>query len=111
MTIMAICIFASTLSTNVLMNLSNLTEMKSAVLDPKSRISTARTINIKKKREQAQLETQISKLLAKKLRMEAYIASIITDEFSSATTMSEITEADNYSGGKSDKVSNKVNKS
>ena len=47
MTIMASCILASTLSTSGLINLSNLIGMKSAVVDIKARIRTARTRNTK----------------------------------------------------------------
>ena len=64
-----------------------------------------------KKREQAHLKTTISELLTKKLRMEAYIASIITDELSSAIPMSEITGSSDSFGGRSEKVSKKGNKS
>ena len=64
-----------------------------------------------KKREKTQLETTISKLLTKKSRMEASIASIITDESSTATPMSEITGAGDSFGGQADKVSKKGNKS
>ena len=46
-----------------------------------------------KKHKQAQPETTISKFLTKKSRMEASIASIITNESSSATPMSDITGA------------------
>ena len=43
--------------------------------------------------------------------MEAYIASIFTDESSSATPMSEITDAGDSFGWRSEKLRNKVNNS
>ena len=64
-----------------------------------------------KKREKAELKTTISELLTKKSKVEASIASIITDESSTATPMSEITGADDYFGGRAEKVSKKGNKS
>ena len=63
------------------------------------------------KREQAQLETTISEFLTKKLRMEASIVSIIMDELSSATPMSEIPGAGDSFGGRAEKVSKEGNKS
>ena len=45
------------------------------------------------------------------MRIEASIASIVTDESSSATTMSEITGAGDSFGGRAEKVSKKGNKS
>ena len=64
-----------------------------------------------KKREQAHLETTISKLLTNRLRMEAPIASKITDKSSSKTSMIEITGAGDSFGGRSEKVRKKGNKS
>ena len=81
MMITASCILESTLSTNGLTNLSNLTGTKPEVLDNKS-IKDKDGSHKKyqdKKREQAQLKTTISELLTKKSGMEASIASIITD--------------------------------
>ena len=63
-----------------------------------------------KKREQAQLETTISQLLTKKSRIEASITSIVTDDSTSAKTMSEITGAGDSFGGRAEKVSKKGNK-
>ena len=54
-----------------------------------------------KKRDQAQLKATISETLTKKLRTEASIASIITDDLSSATHMSDITGAGDSFGRKS----------
>ena len=64
-----------------------------------------------KKRKQAQLEKTISQLLTKKSRIEASIASIVTDDSTSATTLSEITGAGDSFGGRAEKVSKKGNKS
>ena len=64
-----------------------------------------------KKREQAQLGTAILQLLTKKSRIEASIASIVTDDSTSATTMSDTTGAGNSFGGRAEKVSKKGNKS
>ena len=61
-----------------------------------------------KKREYVQLKTTISELLTKKSRMEVYIDSIIMDESSSATSMSDITVAGNSFGNDKRKLARKA---
>ena len=72
---------------------------------------TDRSCDVSPFSDKAQLETTISELLTKKSKVEASIASIITDESSTATPMSEITGAGDSFVGRAEKVSKKGNKS